>query len=248
MKGSYMIKGYKALDSNFKCRGFKFEEGQTYEVSGGLEICKNGFHFCEQLFDVYNYYEKSKDTQIAEIEALGEVVKEGDKSATTKIKIVRFLTDLDRLNAWTNRTNSGNRNSGNGNSGDGNSGYFNTKIPVYFFNKPSDLEYTEEFSNKIRSLSVKPIVEWIGESLMTEEEKANNPSHKTTQGFLRKTDRFDWRGLTKEDKEFIKTLPNFDDAIFQKISSISLSDNVTVMVNGVEKQISRVDAERLGLV
>lgn len=180
-------KGYKAMNSNMKCRDFQFKVGKTYSTDS-LLMCSSGFHFCENILDVYNYYEKSSDTVVCEVEALGQVLKEGDKSCTDKIKIVKQLTEKELLEVWITRSNSGygnsgygnsgNRNSGDGNSGDGNSGngnsgYFNTTIPLYFFNKPSELIYSPELERKIRSLNVKPIVEWVGTSIMSEEEKIN---------------------------------------------------------------------------
>jgi hypothetical protein len=54
--------------------------------------------------------------------------------------------------------------------------------------------------------------------------------------------------LTEEDKTFIKSLPNYDDAVFQQISGISLSDDVEVTINGVVKKISKQKAIELGLI
>lgn len=53
------VKGYKAMNSDMTCREFKFKEGKTYK-SGALKMCSEGFHFCENLLDVYNYYEKQR--------------------------------------------------------------------------------------------------------------------------------------------------------------------------------------------
>jgi hypothetical protein len=89
--------GYKAMEGN-RCLGFIFEVGQTYEIKGKLEICKNGFHFCQDFLDLNNYYKFSNTSnRYYEIEALGEVITEGDKSVTNKIKIVRKLTQGDIL-------------------------------------------------------------------------------------------------------------------------------------------------------
>jgi hypothetical protein len=110
------------------------------------------------------------------------------------------------------------------------------------------MKYTEEFESKIRSLKVKPILEWVYESAMTDQEKKDYPSSKTTGGFLRKTERYDWRYLTDEDKAFIRSLPNFDDTVFKQISGVSLSDDVEVTVNGQVKVISKAKAKELGLI
>ena len=84
---------------------------------------------------------------------------------------------------------------------------------------------------------------------MTDQEKKDFPSYKTTGGFLRKTARHDWRYLSENDKELIRSLPNYDDAIFQKISNgVSLIDDVEVTVNGVTKRISKAKAKELGLL
>ena len=284
------IKGYKAMSKDMECRGFKFQVGETYTINDSPILCQKGFHYCENPFDVYEYYDKSTDTLICEIEDLGSgTKKEGNKSATNKIKIVRLLTDIERLNLWIKRTNSGhynsghynsgnynscnynsgnsnsghynsgdsnsgnsnsgNYNSGNYNSGDRNSGAFNTDSPnVQLFNKDSGLTFDSKEWQRISNLPVKPILRYVPSSEMTEEEKANNKSHVTTGGFLRNTGRQDWSGLTEDDKKFIKSLPNFDDAIFQQITGVSLSDDIEVIVNGVTKRIPLEKAKELGLV
>ena len=69
------------------CRGFQFEEGQTYETDEAI-ICKSGFHFCENPLDVLSYYNLC-ESEFAEVEALGETQTHGEDSkvCTTKIKI-----------------------------------------------------------------------------------------------------------------------------------------------------------------
>lgn len=45
------INGFKGFDSDFKCRGFQYEPGKTYETDE-VKICEKGFHFCPSPFDV----------------------------------------------------------------------------------------------------------------------------------------------------------------------------------------------------
>ena len=88
-----MIKGYKASYSA-KCLTLNYEVGKTYTFNGELEICQQGFHFCKELKNVFNYYQNKNDEKLVvfEIEALGEVVDgHDDKSVTDKIRIVRIL-------------------------------------------------------------------------------------------------------------------------------------------------------------
>ncbi len=80
------MKGYKAFNKGFICKDFQYEEGQTYEHKGNIAICNSGFHFCENPLDVLNYYDLC-ESEFAEVEALGEIDTEKNKSATSKIKI-----------------------------------------------------------------------------------------------------------------------------------------------------------------
>ena len=85
------IKGYKAFDKGMKCRDKQYEENTTYEENGN-EICKAGvMHFCENPFDVLNYYplvdENGDISDFADVEAIGDIYKEKDKTATNKLHI-----------------------------------------------------------------------------------------------------------------------------------------------------------------
>jgi YD repeat-containing protein len=81
--------GYKATN-NFKCRNQEYKIGKTY-TSDKLEICQHGFHFCEKMEDTLNYYNPSEDFVLLEIQILGEVINDGDKSVTNKMKILRII-------------------------------------------------------------------------------------------------------------------------------------------------------------
>jgi hypothetical protein len=119
--------------------------------------------------------------------------------------------------------NSGDYNSGSYNSGDCNSGYFNSNTPfVRLFNKTTKLRWDDPKITRLMSLCVVPILRWVSSDEMTEEEKNNNKSHKTTGGFLRKTERADWTRLTDSDKEAIRSLPNFDNDIFEQITGVRI--------------------------
>lgn len=91
------MKGYKAFNYDFTCRNFQYEVGKTYEIEGELKICENGFHFCEELEDVFRYYDFIPTTRVAEVEILGNVITDFNKSCTDKIKIVRELSLREQL-------------------------------------------------------------------------------------------------------------------------------------------------------
>ena len=82
---------YKAFNPDFTCKGKQYEENTTYEENGN-EICEAGvMHYCENPFDVLDYYplvnENGEISEFAEVEPLGKVFKRGNKSATNKLHI-----------------------------------------------------------------------------------------------------------------------------------------------------------------
>jgi hypothetical protein len=122
--------GYKAFESDMTCRGFQYEVGKSYEMEGGIAPCKRGFHFCRKLKDCFMYY-RGDDTIIASVEAYGEIIEDGNKCVTNKIKILEVIpvtVPIDGANLGadnTGRNNCGNRNAGHWNVGNGNDGYYN---------------------------------------------------------------------------------------------------------------------------
>ena len=126
------IKGYKVFNPDWTCRGFQYKVGETFTHNGNIEMCGRGFHFCRKASDCFNYYEFNSKNKVAEIEALGDVETQGDKSVTDAIRIVReiewmeLLTIVNEGNDCTGLRNSGDRNSGDWNSGSCNSGDWNS--------------------------------------------------------------------------------------------------------------------------
>ena len=72
---------YKGFDKNMKCRGFQYEEGETYH-EGKAELCKSGFHACTMPLNVLGYYPPG-DGSIYRMVELDEVC--GEKSDDSKI-------------------------------------------------------------------------------------------------------------------------------------------------------------------
>ena len=82
---------YKAFNPDFTCKGKQYEENTTYEENGN-EICEAGvMHYCENPFDVLDYYplvnENGEISEFAEVEPLGKVFKRENKCATNKLHI-----------------------------------------------------------------------------------------------------------------------------------------------------------------
>ena len=138
----------------------------------------------------------------------------------------------------TGNCNTGNWNTGNWNTGDWNivnasSGCFCTEDQkILIFDKPSDWTLKDwQNSNARRLLNQIPksVVEWIYEEDMTDQEKEENPTYKTTGGYLKVLDESEsaqiwWDGLEDEDKNTVKYIPNFDAEKFEKCTGIKVGD------------------------
>ena len=126
------IKGYKVFNPDWTCRGFQYKVGETFTHNGNIMMCGRGFHFCRKASDCFNYYEFNSENKVAEIEALGDVETQGDKSVTDVIRIVReiewheLLTIVNEGTDCTGLCNTGNRNTGDCNTGGCNTGDCNT--------------------------------------------------------------------------------------------------------------------------
>lgn len=126
------MKGYKVFNSDWTCRDFQYEVGKTYKMDKEPVPCECGFHFCKKAVDCFHYYEFNPSNKVAEIEAVGEIRSNGDKSCTNEIRILReipWCEVLELVNVGENCTgigNIGNNNTGNYNIAGRNTGDFNT--------------------------------------------------------------------------------------------------------------------------
>ena len=100
---SKSVKGYKGFDKDFKCQNKQYEENTTYEEHG-LQICEEGMmHFCENPFDVLGYYplldNDANFNQFAEVEGLGNIERQENKTASNKLHIGAKLSFNDFIKA-----------------------------------------------------------------------------------------------------------------------------------------------------
>ena len=91
MEEKEIIRGFKGFDKKLKCRDFQYEIGKEYFTDKAV-ACETGFHFCENPFDVLNYYSPCDDTgtlnRFCEVEGSGDFDKsESDKTCCTHLKV-----------------------------------------------------------------------------------------------------------------------------------------------------------------
>ena len=93
------IIAYKGFDKNLKCRGFQYEVGKEYEMSGRIACCERGFHACESPLEVFGHYDML-NSRFAEVEQSGKIDKEENttKVCSSKIKVKAELKLADIIN------------------------------------------------------------------------------------------------------------------------------------------------------
>ena len=97
------MKGYKAFRKDLVCRGKQYAENTVFEEDNAV-VCNSGMHFCENPFEVLNYYPLVNNDgsfcEYAEVEALADSkTDDGKKFCTTKLRIGAKLSFSAFINA-----------------------------------------------------------------------------------------------------------------------------------------------------
>lgn len=75
-------KGYKAFEKGLICKGKQYAENTVFEESKSSP-CNYGMHYCENPFDVLNYYPLVNDdgeiSEFAEVESLDKPLTDDQK-------------------------------------------------------------------------------------------------------------------------------------------------------------------------
>ena len=101
---------------------------------------------------------------------------------------------------------------------------------IMMFNKPSEWTYQDWLNSEARyylNQIPRNVVEWVCESDMTDDEKEEYPTYKTTGGYLKVLEESEcgqlwWGSLSDRQKNIIKSLPNFDAEIFYQCTGIRI--------------------------
>lgn len=65
------VEGYKGTKKDMSTRyDFQYELNKRYEIDEEPEMCKRGFHFCKEFFDVFDYYSIGKNHRFFKVKAL----------------------------------------------------------------------------------------------------------------------------------------------------------------------------------
>ena len=233
--------GYKAFDKDLKCRDFQFEVGKTYSTKAkkqDLELCTNTvFHFCRELHKIENVSDyKILKSRVCEVIATGDIVTDGDKYGTNKIKILREIPreELDKYNSC---------NSGDCNSGNCNSGFFNSdESCVRMFNKMTKKKRNEI---NIPSWCYFDLTVWVSHDTATDKEKEEHKKEiETCGGYLKTLEykeawRLAWDRASKEEHKELLKLPNWNNKVFKEITGIDAEAEIAKEEQNIELTYER---------
>ncbi len=140
----------------------------------------------------------------------------------------RNTGDSNTGDSNTGGWNTGDRNTGYSNTGDSNTGAFCTgEITIKLFDKESNWTHQDFITSQAYSLLCKVDTKmWIYTEHMSSEEKEKYPSHKTSGGYLKdipfkEAFQNKWHNWSDASKKVFTSLPNFDAAIFEKITGVT---------------------------
>ena len=81
------MKAYKGFNPDMTCREFQYKEGETY-TDDNAELCKSGFHACEDPVDCFNYYNPAGSVfHEVELDEVSDGRDDDSKVAAKKITI-----------------------------------------------------------------------------------------------------------------------------------------------------------------
>ena len=89
---SEQIIAYKGFDKNMKCRGFQYEEGETYHMPRAV-LCEEGAHACTMPLDVLGYYPPG-DGSIYRMVELDEVCDEKSDDSKVCAKTIKIGAEI----------------------------------------------------------------------------------------------------------------------------------------------------------
>jgi hypothetical protein len=152
-------------------------------------------------------------------------------------------------NSNTGDWNTGDWNTGNRNTGNSNTGDLNTNNPtVRIFNKDSGWIFRSNNHCELQAIihrNTKNLCQWIFDSAMTDKEKEDNPTYKTTGGYLKVTGYKQKGELSNEDREFLSAVPNFDANILFECTGIRIDNEKTITIDGKDIKLSSESNDEL---
>lgn len=92
---------FKGFNENLQCKGEQFEVGKTYakpQTDNKPRLCSSeGFHYCNELENVYSYYNLDGKNRFCKIEVVGSFNEDTEKGITTSFRIIEEIPKKELL-------------------------------------------------------------------------------------------------------------------------------------------------------
>lgn len=234
--------GYKIFNNDWTTKygdyDYKDENGNVlntiHKVDGDIEECRWGLHFSKKPQDCFNFYESVQWNKFAKVEAYDKCIdaQDGVKSVTNILKIVQVYT-FDEFVKEIQECLQGNDICGGNDIWGGNDirggndiwgalecegisrciFCYNKSGKLMAFNKKITVERFNEIYNKLNSF------DWYPKFNNAEELKGNLEWYETNiPAIVRVDNKTAWSFMPKEMLDYIKSLPEFNQKIFDKIT------------------------------
>ena len=215
-------------------------EGSVHTVTGEIEKCGWGFHFCENPVDCMRYRDLVQWNKFAEVEAFDEVIKaDGDDKSVCRTLLIKKVLSFDEMikacKSYQKEANIAEATNGISYGSGIRNGYgiYSSKhcrkcegisrcifcyglegAKLMLFNKPITEERFNEVNEKLGG--------WYPKFTNAEElkEKYSNGEWCATPApaITGRTAKEAYAEMPTELVEYIKSLPEYDDEIFRKIT------------------------------
>ncbi len=244
-----LAEGYKIFYQGFKTKHGDYcyadENGNVvgtfHKVEGEIEECNWGLHFSKNPFDCFSFYECVQWNEFAKVRAYEKIINAGEKTVAQVIEIVEtytfneFLEVLKKYNKEKYLSNGVNWSYGVNSSNGVNRSYgviksqvitksifcFNTSGKLKLFNKKISEERFKEIIENINNFRWYPRFNNLID--MKEEKqywyKVNIPS------VFEIDNKTAWSTMPEKMKEYIKSLPEYSERIFKRITGDLKDDN-----------------------
>lgn len=199
--------------------------GTIHKCDDELLKCKKGLHFSVKPHNCFNFYESVQWNKFAKVEAYDKLIDCGDKSITNILKIVevysfdkfvKIIQDYLQSDNGGNDINVGSNSVWGALSCEGISRsifVYNKSGELYLFNRKTTVSRFDEVYSELLDFG------WYPKFNNAEELKGHLEWYETNiPAIVRVPNEVAWSYMPKDMKDYIFSLPEFDQKVFDKVT------------------------------
>lgn len=203
-------------------------EGSIHKVAGDISICEKGLHFCKSPLECFRYYAPLQWNVFAKVEAYDKIIEAEGKCVTNILKIVKVLSFREFIDECANNSiRGGNYIRGGNDISGGNSIWGAYKCEgvsccIFCYDITGKLKAFNKDISRARFQEIWDNLEgfgWNPDYTNTQKLRGDKLWEETNAPEIRGVDKKTvWASMPKEMEEYIKSLPEYDEKIFNIIT------------------------------